>query len=33
MIGGYRSALKLRPGEKDVVFDEEQWVYPLTNVM
>ena len=24
MIGGYRSALKLRPGEKEVVFDEDQ---------
>ena len=24
MIGGYRSALKLRQGEKDIVFDEDQ---------
>ena len=24
MIGGYRSALKLRQGEKEVVFDEDQ---------
>ena len=24
MIGGYRSALKLRQGEREIVFDEEQ---------
>ena len=24
MIGGYRSALKLRQGEKEIVFDEQQ---------
>ena len=26
MIGGYRSALKLRQGEKEVVFDEDQFL-------
>lgn len=29
MIGGYRSALKLRQGEKTIVFDEEQYVFGL----
>lgn len=26
MIGGYRSALKFRQGEKEVVFDEDQFL-------
>lgn len=32
MLGGYRSALKLRPGDKEVVFDEESFLQSRPNM-
>ena len=32
MIGGYRSALKLRQGQKEVVFDEDQFLKSRPNM-